>query len=130
MTQNGFLFDWMVWQNISKNYSDLRAIEHLDIYPKIKDLLHRRAGRLGSNLSGGEKQVILLLRAYIQKDTFMVILDEPTSNVDPFNKIIIYDIIRELCRRKTVICISHDESLKPYFNRIHHLQDGVLVSKN
>lgn len=125
MTQNGFLFDSMVWENISKNMSHMKEIETLPIFPMVKDLLNRPAGKLGSNLSGGEKQIVLLLRSYF-RESFFIILDEPTSNIDPKNKKIIFEIIKSLCKKKSVMCITHDEELVPYFENVYRMENGSL----
>lgn len=125
MTQNGFLFDSMVWENISKDPRDIEEIERLPIYPMVRDLLNRPAGKLGSNLSGGEKQIVLLLRSYF-RDSFFILLDEPTSNIDPTNKKIIFEIIKSLCKKKSVLCITHDEELHPYFENVYRMENGTL----
>ncbi len=65
------------------------------------------AGRLFSALSGGQRQRILMARALATQPD-LLILDEPTSNVDAVVEARFYDILRELNRRMTIIIVSHD----------------------
>jgi ABC-type bacteriocin/lantibiotic exporter with double-glycine peptidase domain len=127
MLQNGFLFDTTGQDNISRDTDIIQRVHSMPIYPKIKDILERKTGKLGSRLSGGERQIILLLRALF-RPCRLLILDEPTSNIDEHNKIIVLDIIKELCKTKTVICITHDNDLERYFDNIYYLKHGVIKS--
>lgn len=64
-----------------------------------------------NELSGGEKQIIFILRAIIQ-DTKYVFLDEPTSNLDLDNQYMFLQIVNELIKKgKCIICILHDPNL-------------------
>jgi len=71
------------------------------------------------NLSGGQKQRIALLRAII-KDFDVLICDEPTGNLDDENSELILDLIKELCKDKVVIMVTHKRSVaNRYFNKIY-----------
>ena len=63
-------------------------------------------GERGARLSGGEKQRIFLARMLL-KDAPVVVLDEATAAVDPYNEALIQDAISELCKDKTLIIIAH-----------------------
>lgn len=128
MTQNGFLFDWTARDNISKDPDIMKQLEKMPIYAKIRPLLDRRVGKLGSQLSGGERQIVLLLRTYF-RPCFLVILDEPTSNMDTKSRNIIIEIIREMCQTKTVLCITHDPQLVHVFDHVYDLIDGTLTKR-
>lgn len=67
--------------------------------------LNRMAGKYGESLSGGQKQLIHLLRC-LMKDTPVLILDEPTASVDWETKQYILSIIHNT--EKTMIVVSHD----------------------
>ena len=125
MLQNGFLFDTTGQDNISRDPEIIQRLHSMPIYPKIKDILERKTGKLGSKLSGGERQIVLLMRALF-RPCRLLILDEPTSNIDEHNKIIVLDIIKELCKTKTVVCITHDSDLERYFDNVYYLNDGVI----
>lgn len=63
-------------------------------------------GELGDTLSGGEKQRIGIARAFLH-DAPLLLLDEPTSNLDSLNEGIILKSLKESAGKKTVILVSH-----------------------
>jgi zinc transport system ATP-binding protein len=65
------------------------------------------AGRLFNALSGGQRQRVLIARA-LASSPDLLILDEPTSNVDVMVEARFYDILREFNRRMAIIIVSHD----------------------
>ena len=69
--------------------------------------LDAQAGIMGDNLSGGQKQMIHILRA-ICKDNKIVIMDEPTSSIDTTNKEQILNALKELSKNSTMILITHE----------------------
>lgn len=66
-------------------------------------------GELGDSLSGGEKQRIGLARAFLHEAP-LILLDEPTSNLDSLNEGIILKAIKEESSGKTIIMVSHRRS--------------------
>ena len=68
-----------------------------------------KAGELGDTLSGGEKQRIGLARAFLH-DAPLMLLDEPTSNLDALNEALILKSIAESRANKTVVIVSHRPS--------------------
>ncbi len=62
------------------------------------------------DLSGGQQQRVLIARALISKPK-VLLLDEPTSNIDPQSKFCFYDFLSELNSKITIIMVSHDLSL-------------------
>ena len=66
-------------------------------------------GELGDTLSGGEKQRIGIARAFLH-DSPMLLLDEPTSNLDSLNEGIILKSLKEESKGRTVVLVSHRES--------------------
>ena len=66
-------------------------------------------GELGGALSGGERQRIGVARAFLHDAPFLL-LDEPTSNLDSLNEGIILKAVRDECREKTVLLVSHRRS--------------------
>ena len=78
----------------------------------VEDSIHglnTNLGEFGSNISGGQLQRVGLARA-IYKDSEIILLDEPLSNVDAKTKDLILDKLIELKVNKTIIYISHDFS--------------------
>lgn len=88
--------------------------------PKGYDTL---VGELGDTLSGGEKQRIGIARAFLH-DAPLLLLDEPTSNLDSLNEGIILKSLRENSKNKTVILVSHRESTMAAAEEIYHMKKG------
>ena len=66
-------------------------------------------GELGGALSGGERQRIGVARAFLHDAPFLL-LDEPTSNLDSLNEGVILKAVRDECKDKTVLLVSHRKS--------------------
>ena len=82
---------------------------------QLQDLKHKRV----SKLSGGEKQRIAFLRAII-KDFDILICDEPTGNLDDTNANIVLNLIKEECKNKIVIMVTHKKSIaNEFFNKLY-----------
>ena len=73
---------------------------------KLPDKFDTNVGTLGGKLSGGEKQRILLARAFL-KNSKILLLDEPTSNLDNNNEKIIFDYIDKMRANRTILIIAH-----------------------
>lgn len=84
-----------------------------------------QVGELGDTLSGGERQRIGIARAFLH-DAPMLLLDEPTSNLDSLNEGIILKSIRETCQDKTVVIVSHRESTMAAAEKIYEMENGRL----
>lgn len=79
-----------------------RALETLD-----KVDMSEYSDRQIHGLSGGQRQRVLLARALLS-DPDLIILDEPTSNIDPYGKFCFFTFLEELSREKTIILVSHN----------------------
>lgn len=66
-------------------------------------------GELGDTLSGGERQRIGLARAFLH-DAPLILLDEPTSNLDSLNEGVILKSLKEAGTEKTIVLVSHRQS--------------------
>lgn len=66
-------------------------------------------GELGDKLSGGEKQRIGIARAFLHECP-LILLDEPTSNLDSLNEGIILKSLKEFAKEKTIVLVSHRDS--------------------
>ena len=78
-------------------------------------------------LSTGERQRICLARAFL-RDAPLVVLDEPTANLDPFNADLVTAAIERLCHGRTVLLIAHDARLAAVADRVIRLDEGRIVS--
>lgn len=79
------------------------------------------AGELGDKLSGGEKQRIGLARAFLH-DSDLILLDEPTSNLDSLNEAQILKSIYEFKKGKTIILVSHRKSTMKIADTVHEVK--------
>lgn len=98
-----------------------------DIIPDFKRLMNEKVGKNGSLLSGGQRQIVWLLR-FIFNNHKIIILDEPTSSLDKNNKEKVISLIKELEKTKTIIIITHDKDLLKYVERIVELKKGKIIS--
>lgn len=78
---------------------------------------------LGSSLSGGERQRMGLARMFLHNSK-LVLLDEPTSNLDSLNEGAILKSIYEERKDKTIIFVSHRESTLSHCDRIIHMESN------
>lgn len=76
---------------------------------------------LGSSLSGGERQRMGLARMFLH-DAKLVLLDEPTSNLDSLNEGAILKSIYEERKDKTIVFVSHRESTLSHCDRVIHME--------
>jgi ATP-binding cassette subfamily C protein len=83
-------------------------------------------GELGETLSGGERQRIGLARAFLH-DAGILLLDEPTSNLDSLNEAIILKAIKEGREKKIVLLVSHRQSTLGIAEKTWRMEDGALV---
>ncbi len=80
----------------------------------------------GKNLSAGEKQIISLTRTLVL-DQEVIILDEATSNIDPYTERMITNAIKNIMKQKTLIIIAHRLSTVTNADFIGFLKDGRFV---
>ena len=82
-------------------------------------------GELGDTLSGGEKQRIGIARAFLH-DAPMILMDEPTSNLDSLNEGIILKSLKESVRKKTVVLVSHRVSTMNVADVVYEMENGRI----
>lgn len=89
--------------------------------------LQTRIGDGGRRLSAGEGQRVALARAFLT-DASLVVLDEPTANLDPATAGVIGDGIERLAGERTVLLITHDARLAARAQRTVRLRDGAVLA--
>jgi ATP-binding cassette subfamily C protein len=99
-----------------------RASAH-DFIQSLPRGYETEVGELGSALSGGERQRIGLTRAFLHNAP-LLLLDEPTSNLDSLNEGVILKALREEAGERTVILVSHRKSAMGVADRIYDLENG------
>ena len=110
-------------QEVSEN--DIKKIiGNTNIFAGVANGLDTNVGVAGSRLSGGQKQIVNIVRA-ILKDAPILVLDELTSALDQSTKKTILNVIKQL-KNKTVIIITHDKDLLPYVDKVYELVGGKL----
>lgn len=130
VTQETYIFHDSIANNIAigKPGASREEIEEAakkaSIHEFIKGLpdgYDTKAGELGDTLSSGEKQRIGIARAFLH-DAPLLLLDEPTSNLDSLNEGIILKSLRETAGKKTVILVSHRQSTMRAADRVVEME--------
>lgn len=118
LVANPFASDEQLWQVLHEVSLD----KHIQ---KMSDGLDAMVSEFGSNLSGGQKQMMGIARALLT-DAEYIIFDEATSAVDPESEKIIWDCIDKLSKKRTLIIISHRLSAIRNADQIIVLRAGVV----
>ena len=105
-----------VWDSKIKSAIDSVGISHRIVHEP-------------GELSGGEKQRAAIARSFVL-DPEMILADEPTGNLDSKNGEMIIKLLDELNRKtgRTIILITHEESLAKYARRLIRMKDGKIES--
>ena len=137
VSQETYLFNESILDNIKIGKLDatmdevVEAAKKASIHDFIMSLPNgydTKAGELGGVLSSGEKQRIGLARAFISNGD-VLILDEPTSNLDTLNESHILKSIKENCEDKTIILISHRKSTTAICDKVYKLENQKIVNE-
>ena len=127
VNQNSKLFDRVPMENFLYGCSDNEKCKEnlamiLDKYPKIRelykniDIYNKKAGSLGENLSGGQRQITNVISGLINPSKILV-LDEPTNALDPNLKGELLQLISDFRKhKKCIIIISHDREAYSIFD--------------
>ncbi|MBR5207632.1 MAG: ATP-binding cassette domain-containing protein, partial [Erysipelotrichaceae bacterium] len=78
---------------------------------------------LGSSVSAGERQRLGLARIFL-KQADLILLDEPTSNLDSLNEAIILKSLKEHQKDKTIVLVSHRPQTLKIADQILHMENG------
>ena len=133
--QEPFMFRGTAYENIRfansivsrETVDDMaRKFGLAEIFASLPDGLNTNVGEMGRNLSEGQRQAISILRAFIRNPEILI-LDEPTSQIDPDSEKLIIESLREYLKDKTLILITHRFSMISLVSRIVVLQEGGLV---
>jgi len=137
----GFIFqsfnligDLTVYENVELplTYRGMRAAERKE---RSNEALERvgmghRAKHLPSQLSGGQQQRVAVARALVGRPSILL-ADEPTGNLDSKNGDAVMELLRELHRSGSTICmVTHDPRFARHADRTIHLFDGRVVEES
>ena len=135
VSQTTYLFDETIEENLKIAKEDateeeiVKACRQASVHDFIVDTpdgYKTKAGALGDNLSAGEKQRIGLARAFL-RGSGLILLDEPTSNVDSINEGIILKSLAEQKKDKAIILVSHRESTMAVADRVYRIEKGRIT---
>jgi ABC-type multidrug transport system fused ATPase/permease subunit len=135
--QHAVLFNRSILENIryglDPKFITERKINELvdtldlrEMFNKFADGLETNVGKYGSKLSGGQKQIIILLRVLLQNPPILL-MDEPTASIDESTKLYIYKIIEKVIASKTVVMVTHDKYLLKFANRVITMESGEII---
>ncbi|WP_425539509.1 amino acid ABC transporter ATP-binding/permease protein [Microaceticoccus formicicus] len=132
VTQETHLFSSSISDNlrIAKRNASQSELEEAckkasvhDFIAKLPSGYETKVGELGDRLSGGERQRIGLARAFLHGAP-LVLLDEPTSNLDSLNEAVILKSVVEEKENRTVILVTHRESTMSLADRVYSVEHG------
>lgn len=135
VSQTTYLFDETIEENlrIANPTASQEELEAACKMASVHDFImtlpggyQTRVGALGDNLSAGEKQRIGLARAFL-RGSELILLDEPTSNVDSINEGIILKALKEQKNKKSIILVSHRESTMAIADRSYRVENGRMT---
>jgi ABC-type multidrug transport system fused ATPase/permease subunit len=135
--QHPKLFNRTLWENLSYGLEDQHISEEqiyeflesqnmYDIRDIFKQRMHESVGKHGTSLSGGQRQLVWLIRA-ILKNSPIVIIDEPSSSLDPASTQLVHKMILYIAANKTVLLITHDKNLTKGMKRLIYFDNGAIV---
>jgi len=102
-----------------------RALELLELVDIVE-----HAYKIPAHISGGQKQRVAIARALVN-DPPLIIADEPTGNLDTVTAEMIFQIFEKLVTQgKTIIMVTHDDSLADRFSRRLKIVDGILENNS
>jgi ABC-type bacteriocin/lantibiotic exporter with double-glycine peptidase domain len=134
VNQNTKLFNSTIIENIKygTTMSDKDVIQVIndigihDLYSNLEHGYNSKVGIGGDKLSGGQRQMIYILRCF-GKNNKIIILDEPTSSIDVHTKSLIMKAITKLSKKSTLIIITHDKELLKLVERVVVIKTGEIV---
>jgi ABC-type multidrug transport system fused ATPase/permease subunit len=104
----------------------LNKLKIMNVFKKLPQGLDTMAGSRGENLSGGQRQIIYLLRSYLSNKP-ITIMDEPTAAVDAFHKKYVTQMIDEMSKKTTLIVVTHDSEFAATFPVKIYIESGRVV---
>jgi ATP-binding cassette subfamily C protein CydD len=133
--QNAYIFHGSIKDNIALSEPDAseesiinaaQAAGVTEFSAHLPEGLLTQIGERGYGLSGGQVQRIALARAFLKKAD-IILLDEPTANLDATNKSLLLDVIDQLFHDKTLLIATHDPLVINRMARRIEIQQGRLL---
>lgn len=95
----------------------MKAYKPDTVFSDLPGGVNASAGLGGGNLSGGMQKITILMRGLLKKGN-IVILDEPLAGLDKTSISKVIDMIMSEMKGKTLIVITHDNTILPYMDRV------------
>jgi ATP-binding cassette, subfamily C, bacterial len=106
--------------------ASLRAAGAWDFVSSLPDTVHTVVGERGSRISGGQRQRVAIARALVRKPK-LLILDEPTTALDPDTERAICSTLKNLSHQTTILAISHQQALVDAADIVYRIGDGKVT---
>lgn len=139
VSQESYVFNMTILENLrlakpslteEEAWKALEMVELKDHVKRIPQGLNTMATEAGLNFSGGQRQRLALARILLQ-DTPVIILDEPTTGLDPFTEAYLLQTILRVFENKTLLYITHHLQGVSHFDRVVFLEDdNPLINGN
>jgi len=135
--QETFLFNDSVLDNIRYGHQEAtqeqviaaaRAANAHSFITKLPGGYHTKVGERGVRLSGGQKQRLSIARAFLANPTILL-LDEPTSSVEPDSEAAIIAALHRLMAGRTTVLTSHRPSLIQQADYVYVIEDGRITQQ-
>jgi thiol reductant ABC exporter CydD subunit len=108
-------------------YHALEAAGLAGTVAKLPDGPHTLLGERGAGLSAGERQRLALARAFL-RDPELLLLDEPTANLDGQTEADVLDAVRRLAHGRTVVMVAHRPALVAMADRVVNLSPALMAA--
>ena len=131
--QNPKLFNRTILENLNygSDYGEdqindiLQQFDLLDFFKGFKDGLNTNVGKNGEKLSGGQRQLVYIMRSFVQNKKILL-FDEPTSALDTQHKQMLINILTKI-KNKTMLIVTHDKDILELFDRVLVFDSGKII---
>ena len=128
--QHVYLFNRTIEENlfygsILSEHEKTEIVDRLNVRNFFGNDLKRKVGNNGAVLSGGQRQLLYILRNIIQPSRKIIILDEPTVGLDPNCKKYLLELLNRI-HDKTIIIVTHDDDILKIVDRVLFMEGGKI----
>ena len=109
-------------------YNALEQANALEFVQRLPNGLDTQVGERGVGLSGGQIQRLALARAFL-KDAPVLLLDEPTANLDRESEQLVLAALESLCQGRLVLMLTHRRASMLKADQVLRLESGRLVEE-
>ncbi|WP_386696099.1 amino acid ABC transporter ATP-binding/permease protein [Lonepinella sp. MS14435] len=133
ITQQTYIFNESIYENIimaKRHASQQQVIEAAkkasihDFIMSLPEGYETKITELGNSLSDGEKQRIGIARAFLHNNVPIILLDEPTSNLDSLNEAMVLQALLKVKQDKLIVLVSHRTSTMQICDQVIHIENG------